>query len=362
MNNFAPRVTTHFLVPLCIMMLAGQVTAATPTAEHLLMQLDTSSPRATLRSFIAALEEAYQIAGESDRRRETLEPLNRAVMCLDLSEVPPYLVPTQGPEIAMMLKEVLDRIELPPFEDIPDREAVERSWSSDMPDGAAIERWLIPNTAIAIAVITEGPRSGEFLFTADTVRRIPEFYHLVRDLPYLENATPGIYEAYVLTLGRGLQLGWGERLPEWTKAMVGPQRIWQWIATAGVLIAGAVLVTTLILGGRRWDARIYARRKRRRDARQKAAPERTFPEVAKTQRGTLLSLLASAGLIYAADWLLADIINVAGSLLAVLRLFLIVVGVVLVSWGAPLLLVQSSEAYLRFLKLDTNDTKAEFIR
>ena len=217
MNNFAPRVTGHFLVPLCIMMLAGHVTAATPTAEHLLMQPDTSSPRATLRSFITALEEAYEIAGESDRRRETLEPLNRAVMCLDLSEVPPYLVPTTGPETAMMLKEVLDRIELPPFEDIPDREAVERSWSSDTPDGVSIERWLIPNTAIAIAVITEGPRSGEFLFTADTVRHTPEFYHLVRDLPYRENATPGIYEAYVLTPGRGLQLGWGERLPEWTR-------------------------------------------------------------------------------------------------------------------------------------------------
>ncbi len=313
-------------------------------------------------SFISALEEAYQIAGEPGQRRETLEPLNRAVMCLDLSEVPPYLVPSKGPEIAMMLKEVLDRIELPPFEDIPDREAVERSWSSDTPDAAAIERWLIPNTAIAIALVTEGPRSGEFLFTADTVRRVPEFYHLVRDLPYLENATPGIYEAYVLTLGRGLQRGWGERLPEWTKRMVGVQRIWQWIATAGVLIAGAVLVTTLILGGRRWDAHLYARRKRRRDARQKAAPERTFPEVAKTRRGTLLSLLASVGVIYAADWLLIDIINVAGSLLAVLRLFLILVGVVVASWAAPLLLIESSEAYLRSSKLDMNDTKAQFIR
>ncbi len=111
MNNFARRVTPQFLVLLCIMMLAGRVTAATPTAEHLLMQLDTSSPRATLRSFISALEEAYQIAGESGQRRDTLDPLNRAVMSLDLSEVPPYLVPTQGPEIAMMLKEVLDRIE-----------------------------------------------------------------------------------------------------------------------------------------------------------------------------------------------------------------------------------------------------------
>jgi len=355
-------IVPRLLVLIGTMMLASYVTAVTPTAGHPLMQPDTSSPRATLSSFISALEETYQIAGESDRRSETLEPLNRAVMCLDLSEVPPYLVPTAGPETAMMFKEVLDRIELPPFEDIPDREAVERSWSSDMPDGASIERWLIPNTAIAIAVITEGPRSGEFLFTADTVRRTPEFYHLVSDLPYRENATPDIYESYVLTPGRGLQLGWGERLPVWTKRMVGAQRIWQWISATGVLIAGAVLVTTLILVGRRWDARIYARRKRRRDARQKAAPERTFPEVAKTRRGTLLALLASVGLIYTADWLLADIINVAGSLLAVLRLFLIVVGVGVASWGAPLLLIGSSEAYLRFSKLDTNDTKAQFIR
>ncbi len=362
MNGFALRMTGRFLVPLCIMLLAGHVTAATPTAEQLLMQTDTSSPRATLRSFVTALEEVYQIAGESGDRHETLEPLDRAVMCLDLSEVPPYLVSITGPETALMLKEVLDRIDLPPFEDIPDREAVEQSWSSDAPDAAAIERWLIPNTAIAIALITEGPRSGEFLFTADTVRRTPEFYHLVRELPYRENATPGLYEAYVLTPGRGLQLGWGERLPEWTKRMVGTHRIWQWASAAGVLIAGAVLVTTLIRGGRRWDARACLRRERRQDARRKAAPEQTFPEVTKTRRGALLALLASAGLIYAMDWLLADIINVAGSLLAVLRLFLIVVGVGVVSWGAPLLLIESSEAYLGFLKLDTNDTKAQFIR
>ncbi len=362
MVEIAPRVVRHVLGLLCIMMLAGHATAAAATVEHPLMQIDTSSPQATLSTFFAALEEAYQIAGETDRQRDTLEPLNRAVMTLDLSEVPPYLAPTLGPESALMLKEILDRIELPPFEEIPDREEVERSWSGDMPDGAAIERWLIPNTAIAIALMTEGPRSGEFLFTADTVDRVPEFYQLVRHLDYRTTATRDIYEAYVLTAGRGLQLGRGEHLPEWTKHMVGGQQVWQWIAAAVVLVAGAVSVIALILVGRRWDARLYVRRKRRRDARQKAAPEKTFPEAAQARWWTLLSLLVAVGLIFAADWLLADVINVAVSLLAIVRLIKIVVVVGLASWCAPLLLIKISEVYLRSLKLDTNDTKAQFIR
>jgi len=358
----ASRVVRLSLGLLCVLTLAGHATVATPAFEHPLMQIDTSSPQATLRTFFAALEEVYQIAGESDRQRDTVEPLNRAVMTLDLSEVPPYLAPTLGPEAAIMLKEILDRIELPPFEDIPDREEVEHSWSSDMADAAAIERWLIPNTSIAIALMTEGPRSGEFLFTTDTVERIPEFFQLVRDLPYRANATPGIYEAFVLTAGRGLDLGRGERLPEWTKRTVGAQMIWQWIAAAAVLVAGAVSVIVLILVGRRWDLRLYARRKRRRDARQKAAPERTLPEPANARWWTLLSLLLSVGLIFAADWLLADIVNVAVSVFSVLRLVLIVVAVGLASWAAPLLVIEISEVYLRSLTLDANDTKAQFIR
>lgn len=358
----APRVVRHLLGLVCIVMLAGHATVAAAAIENPLMQIDTSSPQATLRAFLAALEEAYQIAGESDRQCDTLEPLDRAVMTLDLSEVPPYLAPTLGPEAAMMLKEILDRIELPPFEEIPDREEVERSWASDMPDAAAIERWLIPNTSIAIALIAEGPRSGEFLFTADTVSRVPEFYQLVRHLPYRANATPDIYQAYVLTVGRGLELGRGERLPEWTMRVVGAQMIWQWISAAGVLVAGMVSVIALVLVGRRWDARLYARRKRRRDARQKAAPERTLPEAAQARWWTLLSLLVSVGLIFAVDWLLVDIVNVAVSLLAVKRLILIVVVVGLASWCAPLLVIEASEVYLRSLTLDANDTKAQFIR
>ena len=71
--------------------------------------------------------------------------------------------------------------------------------------------------------------------------------------------------SFITALDEAYRIG-GERLPDWTKRMIGGQNLWQWITAIAVLIVGAVLTALLITGGRRWDARVYARRKRRRIA------------------------------------------------------------------------------------------------
>lgn len=43
--------------------------------------------------------------------------------------------------------------------------------------------WRIPGTPITIARIDEGPRAGEFLFSASTVATAPGFYERIRHLP-----------------------------------------------------------------------------------------------------------------------------------------------------------------------------------
>lgn len=74
-----------------------------------------------------------------------------------------------------MLKEILDRIALPPDDKVPG--------DTEIADGT-ITRWTIPDTSITIARIESGPRAGEFLFSADSVQRLHRFYAHAKHLPY----------------------------------------------------------------------------------------------------------------------------------------------------------------------------------
>ena len=168
---------------------AGAAAAADP---YPLRPPDTSSPRATLQGFIGALDEAYVrfaalisgyaasnrlYFGAEERRsqREALASGLKAVQFMDLSQVSPVLHNIVAADRGIQLKEIFDRIEIPPFEEIPDRAGMERS---------SAKKWRLPNTGIEIALIESGPRAGEYLISAATIDRVPEFYGQVRDLPY----------------------------------------------------------------------------------------------------------------------------------------------------------------------------------
>ena len=97
--------------------------------------------------------------------------LQRAVRTLDLNEVPEALRDDVGIESVLQLKEIFDRIQLPPVDTVPDpgMVAVARQ------QGSGVLRWRYPNTELEIVEVTEGERQGEFLFSAATVRRVSEF-------------------------------------------------------------------------------------------------------------------------------------------------------------------------------------------
>ena len=50
--------------------------------------------------------------------------------------------------------------------------------------GTNAARWVIPNTEIVLERVATGHRSGEFLFSSETVARADEFYQRVRGLSY----------------------------------------------------------------------------------------------------------------------------------------------------------------------------------
>ena len=124
-------------------------------ARHPLQPSDTSSPRATLRSFVDACNELYDLA----EKEETAEDFSARVLpaaerihdCLDLSALPSELRDTVGVESGVYLKEVLDRIELPGYEEIPDATAVEAE---------PVSRWQIPGTRLAIARVQKRTSRG----------------------------------------------------------------------------------------------------------------------------------------------------------------------------------------------------------
>ena len=145
--------------------------------------------------------------------------LRRAVECLDLSGIAPNVVQDVGDEAALLLKEIFDRIELPPIEEIPDKSAVAYR---------GLTQWTVPNTAIAIVKIEKGPRQGDFLFSRDTVARVREYYNRVDQLPYKSGSSVDAYEDYIFGPGSLIPRRLIRSLPTWAKIGIADQALWQW--------------------------------------------------------------------------------------------------------------------------------------
>ncbi len=210
---------------------------------------DTSSPRGTLTLFLDACDEFYEQIREQryvDRSDPKYGPLvQRIISCLDTSRLPEYSREYFDAEAAVCLKEVLDRIPLPQPEEIPGIESVETA------DGAAaLSRWQVPGTQIVISKIEEGPRRGEFLFSADTVARAPEFYQKAMQQTYRSEGrgvSDGLYAWWLSSPGNPTVAGIVEWLPEWFQQRRFGMAIWQWI---GLLLAIPVSLSLMFFAYR----------------------------------------------------------------------------------------------------------------
>ena len=161
--------------------LHGTYTAATKKQPS--RAADTSSPRGTMTLFLDTCNELNEEVGKDrylDRSSPEFQRLgNRIISSLDTSQLPEFSREYFDAEAAVCLKEVLDRIKLPAAEEIPGIESVESADGSE-----TVNRWQVPRTQIVISKMTDGPRRGEFLFSAGTVSRAPELYRKVRTQPY----------------------------------------------------------------------------------------------------------------------------------------------------------------------------------
>ena len=218
--------------------LAAPAIADEPAGTTPLTPLDTSSPRATLRSFCDTLDRIFANLMSQERtlalRAENRHLIQQAFTCLDMSAIAPTLVDSEGRQALVCLKVVLDRIELPRAADIPDAAAAKA-------DG--LKRWRLPGTEIMLTRISDGPREGDFIFSAETVTNAERFYDLVRLLPYRSDAgSPGLHDAYVTLGGWMIPESFIRALPAWAHTRILGETLWQWTAAILLLIASSAAV------------------------------------------------------------------------------------------------------------------------
>ena len=249
-----PSSTAMRLAMIVLLVLSYAVTASMTAHagedldDYPLRPADTSSPRDTLNSFLTNIDSAIKAWKTGQPIEDRIRIFDRVVDTFDTSQMPQSDQRAAEVKTALLLKEILDRIALPPDDQIPG--------DDDIGSGSQVlSHWIIPNTTITIARIGEGQHAGEYLFTADTLDHMEQYYEAAKSLPYKPGATPGIYAAFVYSPGPIVPTSWYHAMPRWSKSVVLGEAIWQWLTLVVVLILAFILIRWLLVLGRRWDER-----------------------------------------------------------------------------------------------------------
>jgi len=192
-----------------------------------LQPADTSSPRATLKAFRDNFDRAFRSYYETGLREGVDHGAReRSFRTLDISKLPPAQARRLAAEAMLLIYEVLDKLALPPYEEIPDAAAM-----AEIADGEP-RQWQVPGTEITIGRIEEGPRRGEYLFSSDTVDRAHEFYAKAQNMAYQPGAMEGFYLEIISDGGSWIPSKLSHSFPSWAKNIVWGQAAWKWVAMA----------------------------------------------------------------------------------------------------------------------------------
>ena len=204
MKTFAKTIIAFILFPICF----AHGKSLSP------MELD--SPRATMKSYLKAMSDYNE--GRENQKEEFLDRINDAARTFDMSNIPVKLQGEKGRRLAKLLIEIIDRTMIIDLEKIPDNNE--------------LKNWRLRGTEIILRKQTEGDREGLYLFSHETLSRIPLFYHRVQHLPYLDEHHQGV----------GYKPPFYKRFfPIWFQEnFLGLQK-WQWIALFLTLMLGSFI-------------------------------------------------------------------------------------------------------------------------
>ncbi len=241
---------------------------------------DTASPRATLESFRFIMSEvtllwsnvrtSYEegsnlfFTAEQKDQLVLLDALiDKAEQTLDLSEIPQTVRDQRGIELVLQLQEILDRIPPVEFSSIPGETA--GTFRTPHKNDALPETWTIPGTSLKLARQTSRERSGHYLFSSETVERIPGDYAIVSELPLRADRGEDLFAYYIYTPGKFIAPRWYEALengPAWLHRQFADQAYWQWIAFLGLIGLYAISFSMLFRWNKMRAVSIYARTRR----------------------------------------------------------------------------------------------------
>jgi MscS family membrane protein len=298
-------------------------------AEHPLEPPDRTSPRATLTTFFESIDRAWDLYSAGNTSFE--EPFLEARDCLDLSEIPPLVFQEVSAETALLLKDVLDRLELPPEESIPDAAAIAES---------GITTWTLPHTEIRLVLQADGEKKGQWLFSADTVANADLFYQKVRHLDY----QPGRKGGHVEELRSGTRavvlIKLMDIMPPWFQAEVGGLLVWQWFGLSVLVALLTLLVTALAWIGKRWrKSHLYG-----------------------NQFAVFILPIALMLVPLTGRFILGRIFQLPGAPALVLRLVFSVFGYVGLAWLSAVVITKIGELVIRFGFRDARPLKKQLIR
>lgn len=172
------------------------------------------SARATMRTFLQAFDPQYQRPGT--------DPLAAAAACLDLSEIPEDVRGVRGPELALDLKDILDRTVLIDFATI-----------SDEAEGLAYHLQAHPPKLGKPGVVMIAPdKNGIWLFESATVAAIPG---MLRDVASREKVE-GVITEGPRTVSRWLR----DAVPAPLREVGFLLEHWQWLALLILILVGMI--------------------------------------------------------------------------------------------------------------------------
>lgn len=159
---------------MAVLLALGNVPAV--RAQSVLAQYDTSNPVTAYRAFMAdmlqteALFRRYQANPSYANQRLVLATLLRmSDEYLDLREVPVALRLKHGSAAIAYLADIFSRVP---------------EYTGDPPTGDP-PRWTLPGTRIRLIRVTEGPRTGSYVFSPETVANLRAWHDEIMSHPVL---------------------------------------------------------------------------------------------------------------------------------------------------------------------------------
>ena len=169
-----------------------------------------------------------------DQEKELITLYSKLTYLLDTSELPEKDRFARTHIICSELSEILDRIPIPPLDSIPDYKTAKAE---------KLNLWRVPDTEISTELIKEGTRKGDWVFSADTVKKADEFYLSTKHLPYkkdaivgLINNETGILDRYIDYTGPIIPVDFTNHIPNWMRIKFFNLPLWKYFATLIILL------------------------------------------------------------------------------------------------------------------------------